>query len=85
MNSAGTGRYAHRILAADTEMLQESVARWRKWYAEAIEQLADSRLHARELESRIKELERTLAAVLELNPANPAAQSRWRGKWRNRR
>ncbi len=73
MNSAGTGRYAHRIAATDVEALRESVERWQKWYAEAIEQLADSRLHARELDARIRELERTLAAILELNPASPAA------------
>lgn len=58
MNSAGTGEYAHRLPAADVLTLQESLARWRRFYAEAIQQLVDERLHGRELEARIKELER---------------------------
>ena len=66
MSSAGTGQYGHHVPAADIEAFRETVERWRKWHAEAIEQLADSRLYGRELE-------RTLAAILELNPANPAA------------
>ena len=68
LNDGPTGRTSWTA-----EELGDSLQRWRKWYAEAIRQLADSRLHARELDARIKELERTLAAILELNPANPAA------------
>ena len=63
----GTGR------SWSADELYDSLQRWRKMCSEVTEQLADSRLHGREADARIKELEKTLTAILELNPASPAA------------
>ena len=59
MNNAGTGEYGHHVPAADIEAFRETVERWRN---EAVESAV-----------RIKVLGNTLATILELNPANPAA------------
>ncbi len=66
-SDGGTGR------SWTADELYDSLQRWRKMCSEATEQLADSRLHGREADVRIKELERTLAAIIELDPASPAA------------
>ena len=42
-------------------------------YSVAVDEMSECHAVGKEHVARIKELERTLAAILELNPANPAA------------
>ena len=53
----------------DPGVLKESIFRWRTWYADAINQLAEARLTIKEQRARIKELERAINSIAVSDPA----------------
>ncbi len=48
---------------AEAKRMQYSAERWRTWYADAINQLAEARLTIKEQRSRIRELERLVERI----------------------
>ena len=53
--------------------LIDTVRHWQKLCTATISEVSELRGAVKERDARIKELERALSSILELNPANPAA------------
>ena len=61
--------WMHLTNTNDPGALKESIFRWRTWYADAINQLAEARLTIKEQRNRIRELERLVERITGHAPA----------------